>query len=68
MSPVGNFGLRGLAQSLVRELNPRNIDIDHFVIDGGIDRESIGDYQIIHPDHIAKQYLNFYEQDKVAWS
>ena len=68
MSSVGKFGLRSLAQSLARELNHQKIDIGHFIIDGGIDKESIGDYQIIHPDHIAKQYLNFYEQDKVAWS
>ena len=65
---VGKFGLRGLAQSLARELHPQNIHIGHFVIDGGIGRESIGDYQMIHPDHIAKQYLNFYEQNKTTWS
>ncbi|MEC9369548.1 MAG: SDR family NAD(P)-dependent oxidoreductase, partial [Pseudomonadota bacterium] len=33
---MGKFALRGLAQSLARELHPRNIHIAHFVIDGGV--------------------------------
>ncbi len=65
---MGKFGLRGLAQSLARELHPQNIHIGHFVIDGGIGKELVGNYQMIHPDEIAKQYLNFYLQDKKAWS
>lgn len=65
---MGKFGLRGLAQSLARELHPQNIHIGHFVIDGGIGKELLGNYQMIHPDEIAKQYLNFYLQDKKAWS
>ena len=60
---MGKFGLRGLAQSLARELHPQNIHIGHFVIDGGIGKEQVGNYQMIHPDEIAKQYLNFYLQD-----
>ena len=65
---MGKFGLRGLAQSLARELHPQNIHIGHFVIDGGIGKEQVGNYQMIHPDEIAKQYLNFYLQDKKSWS
>ena len=65
---IGKFGLRGLAQSLARELHPQNIHIGHFVIDGGIGKEPVGNYQMIHPDEIAKQYLNFYLQDKKVWS
>ncbi len=65
---MGKFGLRGLAQSLARELHPQNIHIGHFVIDGGIGKEPVGNYQMIHPDEIAKHYLNFYLQDKKAWS
>ena len=65
---MGKFGLRGLAQSLARELHPQNIHIGHFVIDGGIGKEPVRNYQMIHPDEIAKQYLNFYLQDKKAWS
>ena len=65
---MGKFGLRGLAQSLARELHPQNIHIGHFVIDGGIGKEPVGNYQMILPDESAKQYLNFYLQDKKAWS
>ena len=65
---MGKFGLRGLAQSLARELHPQNIHVGHFVIDGGIGKEPVGNYQMIHPDEIAKQYLNFYLQDKKSWS
>ena len=65
---MGKFGLRGLAQSLARELHPQNIHVGHFVIDGGIGKEQVGNYQMIHPDEIAKQYLNFYLQNKKAWS
>tara|TARA_B100002051_G_C16640273_1_gene588236 strand:+ start:327 stop:1004 length:678 start_codon:yes stop_codon:yes gene_type:complete len=65
---MGKFGLRGLAQSLARELHPKNIHIGHFIIDGGIGKKSMGDYQMINPDEIAKIYLDFYNQDKSAWS
>ena len=65
---MGKFGLRGLAQSLVRELHPQNIHIGHFVIDGGIGYGSQGDYQMINPDEIAKTYLNIYYQHKSAWT
>ena len=65
---MGKFGLRGLAQSLARELRPQNIHIGHFVIDGGIGREPHGSYEMIHPDAIAKTYLEFHYQDPSAWS
>ena len=65
---MGKFGLRGLAQSLARELHPQGIHITHFVIDGAISKEPYGDYQTIHPDEIAKTYLQFYHQDKSAWA
>ena len=65
---MGKFGLRGLAQSLARELHPKNIHIGHFVIDGGIGRESDSNYQMMHPDAIAQTYLDFYNQDPTAWS
>ena len=65
---MGKFGLRGLAQSLARELHPQGIHITHFVIDGAINKEPYGDYQTMHPDEIAKTYLQFYHQDKNAWS
>ena len=65
---MGKFGLRGLAQSLARELHPQGIHIAHFVIDGAINKEPYGDYQTMHPDEIAKTYLQFYHQDKSAWA
>ena len=65
---MGKFGLRGLAQSLARELHPQNIHIGHFIIDGGIGLKSDTNYQMIHPDSIAKTYLDFYDQDSSAWS
>ena len=65
---MGKFGLRGLAQSLARELHPQNIHIGHFIIDGGIGSKSDTNYKMIHPDSIAKTYLYFYDQDSSAWS
>ena len=65
---MGKFGLRGLAQSLARELHPQNIHIGHFIIDGGIGKENYGSYKTIHPDEIAKVYLQFHNQNKSAWS
>ena len=65
---MGKFGLRGLAQSLARELHPQGIHITHFVIDGAINKESYDNYQTMHPDKIAKIYLQFYHQDKNAWA
>ena len=65
---MGKFGLRGLAQSLARELHPQNIHIGHFIIDGGIGSKSDTNYKMIHPDFIAKTYLDFYDQDSSAWS
>ena len=71
---MGKFGLRGLAQSLARELHPQNIHIGHFVIDGGIsashreERQEDGSYKLLDPDEIAKSYLHFYQQHKSSWS
>ena len=65
---MGKFGLRGLAQSLARELHPQNIHIGHFIIDGAIGRKPFGTYETINPDLIAKMYLEFHNQGKSAWS
>ena len=62
---MGKFGLRGLAQSLARELQPRNIHICHFIIDGIIKDNSLSqktnDNQL-DPDEIAKNYLNVFSK------
>ena len=65
---MGKFGLRGLAQSLARELHPQNIHIGHFIIDGRIGRQPHSNHEMIHPDLIAKTYLEFHYQDPSAWS
>jgi short-subunit dehydrogenase len=71
---MGKFGLRGLAQSLARELHPQNIHIGHFVIDGGIRPTAqsgpsgdAGD-SMLDPDAIARTYLDFHHQDRSAWA
>ncbi len=53
---MGKFGLRGLVQSLARELHPQNIHIAHFVIDGAIGKKPYSHliYPTIDPDEIAK--------------
>lgn len=73
---MGKFALRGLAQSLARELHPLGIHVGHFVIDGGIrnphrpGRE--GDPNrpdaLLEPDAIARTYWHFLEQDRSAWA
>ena len=71
---MGKFGLRGLAQSLARELHPKNIHIGHFVIDGGIQSKNnvtnqfLGKDNMLDPDAIAKSYLEFHRQDRSAWA
>jgi NAD(P)-dependent dehydrogenase (short-subunit alcohol dehydrogenase family) len=71
---MGKFALRGLAQSMARELAPKNIHVAHFVIDGGIrtqDDERAperGDDGMLLPDEIAKSYLQVYRQHRSAWS
>jgi NAD(P)-dependent dehydrogenase (short-subunit alcohol dehydrogenase family) len=63
---MGKFGLRGLAQSMARELQPKNIHIGHFVIDGGIGRAE-GDTKL-EPDAIAQTYLHVHRQHRSAWT
>ena len=68
---MGKFGLRGLAQSLARELQPKNIHVAHFVIDGGISSEirpDNGEQNLLNPDEIAKTYLSFHRQNRSAWA
>jgi NAD(P)-dependent dehydrogenase (short-subunit alcohol dehydrogenase family) len=72
---MGKFALRGLAQSLARELGPKNIHVAHFVIDGGILRaggdaraSARGEDGMLRPDAIAKAYLDTHGQHRSAWS
>ncbi|MEX0286889.1 MAG: SDR family NAD(P)-dependent oxidoreductase [Paracoccaceae bacterium] len=67
---MGKFALRGLCQSLARELQPQGIHIGHFVIDGGIARADMAneDAKWLDPDAIADSYLHFLDQPRSAWS
>jgi NAD(P)-dependent dehydrogenase (short-subunit alcohol dehydrogenase family) len=69
---MGKFGLRGLAQSMARELAPKNIHVAHFVIDGGIAaaaRPADGTPdRWLDPDAIAQTYLNVHRQHRSAWT
>jgi NAD(P)-dependent dehydrogenase (short-subunit alcohol dehydrogenase family) len=71
---MGKFGLRGLAQSLARELAPQNIHVGHFVIDGGIGQAGDpraagrGPDSMLAPDAIAAAYLNLHRQHRSAWT
>ena len=70
---MGKFALRGLAQSMARELSPQGIHVAHFVIDGGIrssarvepaDRPD----SMLDPDAIALGYWNVLQQPRSAWT
>lgn len=70
---MGKFALRGLAQSLARELAPQGIHVGHFVIDGGIAsavRTVPADKpdSLLDPDAIARAYLALLRQDRSAWT
>ncbi|MDH4149845.1 MAG: SDR family NAD(P)-dependent oxidoreductase [Betaproteobacteria bacterium] len=73
---MGKFGLRGLAQSLARELQPQNIHVGHFVIDGGIALLAEVDERaaargvdgLLNPDAIAQAYLQLHRQHRSAWT
>src|SRR5580693_10216723 len=70
---MGKFGLRGLTQSMARELAPQNIHIAHFVIDGGIRQPGDtrgadrGPDALLEPDAIAASYLAVHRQHRSAW-
>jgi NAD(P)-dependent dehydrogenase (short-subunit alcohol dehydrogenase family) len=70
---MGKFALRGLAQSLARELSPQGIHIAHIVIDGGIrspNRPEPADKRdsMLDPDAIAQTYLDLLQQHRSAWA
>jgi len=72
---MGKFGLRGLAQSMARELAPKGIHVAHFVIDGGIARYDGAngrgqreDDSLLDPDAIADSYWHLYQQHRSSWT
>ena len=64
---MGKFALRGLAQSLARELAPAGIHVVHFVIDGAVIQGS-RDPGAFTPHAIARSYLAALHQPAGAWS
>lgn len=72
---MAKFGLRGLAQSIARELQPRGIHVAHFVIDGGVHNAARGRPEpanapdsLLDPDAIAETYISVLRQHRSAWS
>lgn len=70
---MGKFALRGLAQSMARELAPQNIHVAHVVIDGGISstaRPVPADKpdSLLDPDAIAQSYVHLLKQQRSAWT
>ncbi len=70
---MGKFALRGLAQSMARELQPQGIHVCHIVVDGGIRSERRPDPpdkpdSMLDPDGIAQSYLHLLHQPRSAWA
>lgn len=70
---MGKFALRGLAQSMARELSPQGIHVAHFVIDGGIrnpgrDEPADRPDSMLDPDAIAQSYFDILMQPRSAWT
>ncbi|MGH8639851.1 MAG: SDR family NAD(P)-dependent oxidoreductase [Burkholderiales bacterium] len=70
---MGKFALRGLAQSMARELAPQGIHVAHVVIDGGIRSgqrpvPAENPDSLLDPEAIAQTYMHLIEQQRSAWS
>ncbi len=70
---MGKFALRGLAQSMARELAPQNIHVAHFVIDGAVrsaQRQEAAERpdSMLDPDAIAQTYWSIVQQPRSAWT
>ena len=70
---MGKFAQRGLAESMARELHPKNIHVAWINIDGGIrnpGRSEPPDQpdSMLDPDAIAQTYLDLIRQHRSSWS
>ena len=70
---MAKFALRGLAQSMARELSPQGIHVAHVVIDGGIRSARRAEPpdapdSLLDPDAIAQSYLHVLAQPRSAWT
>src|SRR5215472_7255879 len=78
------FGLRAVAQSMARELGPKNIHVAHLIIDAGVDTafvrerlkarggevalENLVEDQLMNPESIANAYWYLHTQSRDGWS
>ena len=70
---MGKFALRGLAQSMARELHPKGVHVVHVVVDGGIrsaGRPTPPDQpdSMLDPDAIAQTMLDVMAQPRSCWT
>ena len=70
---MGKFALRGLAQSMARELSPHGIHVGHVVIDGGVRSQTRSvppdkPDSLLDPDAIAQTYMDLLQQPRSAWA
>jgi NAD(P)-dependent dehydrogenase (short-subunit alcohol dehydrogenase family) len=70
---MGKFGLRGLAQSVARELGPQGIHVAHIIIDGGVRSDARREAPerpdtMLSPDAIAQAYVDVLAQSRSAWT
>jgi hypothetical protein len=76
------FGLRAVAQSMARELGPKNIHVAHLIIDSGVDtawvrerreqmwgKEALNNPDLLMPPaSVAASYWQLYQQPRSAWT
>ena len=70
---MGKFALRGLAQSMARELHPQGIHVIHVVVDGGIRAEARPTPaekpdSLLDPDAIAQTMMDLVRQPRSCWT
>ena len=72
-------GLKALAQSMARDLGPKNIHVAHVVIDAAVDTQWIQEHHpayndlidkdgIVNTDDLAKNYVMLHEQPRNSWT
>ena len=78
----GKFALRGLAQSMARELGPKGIHVAHLVIDAGVETEFVRERirrsgtdpdalppdTLMKPASIAEVYWQLHHQPRDGWT
>lgn len=72
-------GLRAWAQSMARELAPKNIHVAHIIIDAAVDTawihenhpraaELVKSDGLVDPDELSALYLDIHQQQRSAWT